>query len=189
MSLKIGRVQKKFLLLLFHKFSMGIYFPLRRRAETLRRIDREWEAVRAETLRHAIAALYRNKLIHMKELADGRLEITLSDRGKKRALTYQLDEIRIQSPGSWDGRWRLVMFDIPKSKKNIRNPFRFHLKKMGFYQYQKSVFVHPFPCKDEIEFLIEMYGIRPHVRQLTVAELDNDLHLKKIFGDAGLQVR
>ena len=41
--------------------------------------------------------------------------------------------------------------------------------------------MYPLLCKNEIDFLVEFYGIRPYVRQLTVSELDNDLHLKKIF--------
>ncbi len=117
MSYKIGAVQRKFLLLLFHNFSMGIYFPPRRRAEILSRLDREWEAVKAETLRRAIAQLYRNRLVSMKDLPDGSIEIILSDRGKKRALAYQLDEMKIEKAGAWDGKWRFILFDIPRHKR------------------------------------------------------------------------
>jgi hypothetical protein len=41
--------------------------------------------------------------------------------------------------------------------------------------------VHPFNCRDEINFLIELYNIRPFVRYLVIESADNDLHLKHIF--------
>lgn len=89
--------------------------------------------------------------------------------------------MKIQEPKHWDGKWRMVLFDIPSSMKKLRDNFRFHLKRLGFYQYQKSVFIHPYPCQEEIDFLLELYSARRYVRQLVVSEIDNDLHLKKIF--------
>ena len=41
----------------------------------------------------------------------------------------------------WDGKWRIVVFDIPEQKRAIRNLFRRNLKKWGFKQLQKSVWV------------------------------------------------
>jgi DNA-binding transcriptional regulator PaaX len=52
---------------------------------------------------------------------------------------------------------------------------------LRFYQLQKSVFVLPYECRDEIEFLIEFYDIRSYVRQIVAEKIDNELHLKEIF--------
>ena len=89
--------------------------------------------------------------------------------------------MEIKKSAKWDGKWRMVLFDIPDSDKKIREVLRFHLKRLGFYNYQKSVFIYPHNCKDEIDFLIEFYQIRRYVRQLVVSEIDNDFHLRKIF--------
>jgi len=52
---------------------------------------------------------------------------------------------------------------------------------MGFYGFQKSVFVHPHPCAEEIEYIMEFYGARRYVRFIVATEIDNALALKKHF--------
>jgi len=59
--------------------------------------------------------------------------------------------------------------------------FRYHLNQLGFYEFQKSVFVHPYNCKDEIDYLIEFYNLRRFVRFVEADSIDNELHLKKYF--------
>ncbi|MDO8429785.1 MAG: hypothetical protein Q7S73_00250 [bacterium] len=181
MSRGIGIIQKKILILLFKHLSLGLCYTPGQRSRTLRGIDREWKKIEEESLRRAIEGLYKNRLIDMKELVDGRIKITLKDSGNKKVLEYKLEDMNIKKPIKWDGKWRMVLFDIPDSKKKIREVLRFHLKRLGFFQYQKSVFIYPYDCKNEIDFLIEFYQIRPHLRQLVISDIDNDFHLRKIF--------
>lgn len=82
----------------------------------------------------------------------------------------------------WDSQWRIVIFDIPERFKKARNALSLTLKKMGFYPLQKSVFVHPFECADEIDFVIEFWNMRPYVRLVLATHIDNELHLKNHFG-------
>ncbi|HCX28109.1 MAG TPA: hypothetical protein DHI91_03145, partial [Candidatus Portnoybacteria bacterium] len=58
----------------------------------------------------------------------------------------------------------MVLFDIPERQKPARDALRSKLKRLGFFEFQKSIFVHPFSCKDEIEFLIEFFQIKSYVR-------------------------
>ena len=73
------------------------------------------------------------------------------------------------------------MFDVPELKTKVRDTFRMHLKNLEFHEFQKSVFVFPYPAGREIEFLIEFYNSRRYVRQMVATKIDNELHLKKIF--------
>ena len=50
-----------------------------------------------------------------------------------------------------------------------------------FFEYQKSVFVQPYDCKNEIEYIIEFYNIRKYVRFIIADSLDNELHLINHF--------
>ncbi len=50
----------------------------------------------------------------------------------------------------WDGKWRVVIFDVPQEFHNQRNLLRLKLKTLGFYMIQKSVFVFPYPCEEEL---------------------------------------
>ena len=67
--------------------------------------------------------------------------------------------MRINKPKKWDRKWRIILFDIPEKIRKARDVFRYHLNQLGFYEFQKSVFVHPYNCKDEIDYLIEFIYI------------------------------
>src|SRR3989344_4135418 len=53
----------------------------------------------------------------------------------------------------WCGKWYLVMFDVPEIQRNKRVYLRKFLKQIGFYPYQKSVYVFPYECEQEISLI------------------------------------
>jgi len=108
--------------------------------------------------------------------------ISLTDKGKKIAGRFQIDSLKINQPKKWDRKWRIVIFDIAQLKNLQRNAFRGKLKELGFYLLQKSVWIHPFPCKDEIELLREFFGLgQREIRLITAENIENDHFLRKIF--------
>jgi len=52
---------------------------------------------------------------------------------------------------------------------------------LGFYELQKSVWIFPYECKNEIDFIVEFFGLRKYVRFGILESINNELHLKKIF--------
>ncbi len=177
-----GVIQKKILLLLSGGLAIGLSHSPRTAFKLLEGISKEWQDIDRNSLRRAIKSLYESKMIEEKYNKDGTITIVLTDEGKKKTLVYDLDEMKIKKPKQWDKKWRLVMFDIPEDKKKERDGLRFRLKKMDFYEFQKSVFVHPFDCKKEIDFIVELYKIRKFVRFILAEKLDNGFHLRKHFG-------
>ena len=134
-----------------------------------------------EKLSSIFSRLKRQGLIEIKRKGK-QFYISLTDEGKKKAGRFQIDALRIKRPKKWDGKWRLVIFDISEMKKFLRELFRGKLKEMGFYQLQKSVWVHPFDCQAEIELLREFFGLSKNELRLIVAEkIENDKELRKIF--------
>jgi len=67
----------------------------------------------------------------------------------------------------WDGKWRLVIFDIPQELHKMRNAFRRTLKAQGFYMLQKSVFIFPYPCEKDLETTCRELNIDGYVDILT----------------------
>lgn len=181
MSKGLGVTQKKVLLLLFGGLALGLSDSPRRYFKILKAIQKEWQEIDGQALRKAIKSLYESKLITEKQNPNGTITLVLTDKGKQRALTYDLDNMEIKVPRQWDKKWRVVLFDIPEKIKKIRETMRYYLKNLGFYEFQKSVFVHPYDCKDEVDYLIEFYDIRKFVRFIIADSLDNELHLKKHF--------
>jgi hypothetical protein len=116
------------------------------------------------------------------ELPDGSLKIVLKRRGRQIALRYKFNELRIKIPPRWDGKWRLVMFDIPHTKKRAREALRQKLKELGFYQLQKSVFIFPYECANEIDFISEVFEIRNHILLITTNDFEGAEKLKYRFG-------
>ncbi len=181
MAERIGQNQKKILILLLGGLALSLSNSPETYFKVLKEMQKEWKGINREMLKRAIKNLYQSKLIKEKENPDGTVTLILTEKGKERALIYNLDEMKIKKPVSWDKRWRMVVFDIPEKIKWTREAMRRHLKNLGFYEFQKSVFVHPYNCKDEIEYLIEFYDIRRFVRFIIAESLDNELHLKSHF--------
>ncbi|HAJ44538.1 MAG: hypothetical protein UV53_C0001G0021 [Candidatus Azambacteria bacterium GW2011_GWE1_42_9] len=178
---RIGSVNKKVLLLL----SGGLALSLTRRPDTyfriVKNIAKEWKKINERSLRESIKKLYQSKIIDYKENNNGTVELILTDAGKKKILLYDLEKLKIDKPPKWDNLWRLVIFDIPENKKQARMAMSSKLKELGFYPMQKSVFIHPYECKDEIDFVTELFNIVPYVRFLRVKDVDIELDLKNRF--------
>lgn len=82
----------------------------------------------------------------------------------------------------WDGKWRVVLFDIPSEFNRQRNNFRVKLYNMGFYMLQKSVFVFPFPCDEEVARICEHFRISDYVNVIVADSLGGaEDNIKKIF--------
>lgn len=153
----------------------------RRYSRVLRELSREWRRLNRQALYHAIRRLYESKLVDYREQSDGSIEIVLNHEGRRAAFRYQLDAMRIPKPERWDGKWRIILFDIPEKQKRLRDTLRMRLKQLGLIELQKSVFVHPFECRGEIDFLIEFYQARRYVRFVEATHVDTELHLKHKF--------
>lgn len=70
----------------------------------------------------------------------------------------------------WDGKWRVVVFDIPESKRTIRNILRSRLKLWNFTPWQQSVWASKKNITNKLRGLIKELGIEDWV---LVIESDN----------------
>lgn len=181
LELKIGPVMKKVLLLI----EGGLLLGLTRRPDQyfriIKKITKEWRNINEKALRAAIKKLYRSKLIALKETKDGTVSMVLTDNGKKKIVQFNLDKMEIKKPKQWDHLWRQVVFDIPEKEKQGRFALVAKLKELGFYHLQKSVFIHPYECKSEIDFIVEIFKLSPYVRLFTIKETDIELDLRNRF--------
>lgn len=183
---RMGPVMQKVIMLLYGGFSLGLSGKPDRYFRIIKNISKEWEAINRRALRNAIRKLYRSRLVYIQDNNDGTVSMILTEQGHKKALTYDIDSISIKPMKKWDARWRMVVFDVPEKFKKARNSLSLTLKKMGLHRLQKSVFVHPFECKDEVDFVVEFWNVRPFVRYVITHSIDNDFHLRDIFKKKGV---
>ncbi|OHA83136.1 MAG: hypothetical protein A2937_01055 [Candidatus Yonathbacteria bacterium RIFCSPLOWO2_01_FULL_47_33b] len=131
-------------------------------------------------IKQSFVRLEKNGFVK-KKTTKGEEYYSLTLLGSKRAKRYQLDSMKIASQKKWDGLWRLVMFDVPEEKKMARRGINLVLKKLGCVQYQKSVFITPYPCIKEIDFVGECFDARKHIRVITAQNVEGVEQIKKVF--------
>ncbi len=143
-----------------------------------------YELKRAEDRKRffwTIAYLRRKKYIDHRIEKDGTTTITLTEGGRRRALRYKLDDLSLSRPKSWDGKWRIIAFDIPEKKKAGRDALRGKMKELGLIQLQKSLWAWPYECRDEIDFIAEVFEIGHYVHYLVVESITSENFLKYKF--------
>jgi len=129
----------------------------------------------------ALERLKKNRLIILTE-NEGKFKVELTKKGKRKVEEIQFENMKIEKPKVWDKKWRIVIFDIPdKYKRRARDALREKLKELNFYPLQKSVWVCPYPCQKEIQFLCELFDITPCVNIIVADKIYNDIKLRKYF--------
>lgn len=99
-------------------------------------------------------------------ISDEELNIRLTDEGRDKALWAKMKT----NSEKWDGKWRLVIWDIPEKRRLARDLLRFKLKQLGFKMWQQSVWVSKVNCTDVLRDFIRKTGIGDWVM---VVESDN----------------
>lgn len=142
---------------------------------------KNWKKYNPFYLRRAIKRLQKEKLVEISEESDQQV-IKLTQNGKRKIIKYSLAELEIATPKSWDGKWRIVIYDVTSAKHDLRTSFRETLKSLGFLQLQESVFLIPYPCDKEITFLREYYGVGNEVIYIIAHKLENEDIYRDYFG-------
>lgn len=155
------------------------------RDKKLRRIlndqsDKIWFSIDRRHLYNTLNRLHLDNLVEEIKEANNINKIKLTQPGRAKFLKLQLSQLKITTPHRWDKKWRMVMFDIPEQQRVIRDSLRKNLKNLGFLEFQKSVFVYPFPCQDQINFVINCLGISEYVYYVE-SSIFPDSQLRKIF--------
>lgn len=81
--------------------------------------------------------------------------------------------------GKWDGKWYLVVFDIPEKYRRARDNLRRKLYELGFGFIQKSVFISPYNYLSDIKKLAEKNQVQDFIRLMVVTEIDNPKDIVK----------
>ena len=121
------------------------------------------------------------KRINVSENSDGSYNVEITNLGKNLVAKYNLDDLIIKKPEQWDGFWRFCSFDIPGPKKQARQALLSKLKELGFIMAQKSLWTHPFECREELAVIAKAFEVEPYIHFFVAHDLDKDLFLRKKF--------
>ncbi|HEY4509839.1 MAG TPA: hypothetical protein VJC15_02530 [Candidatus Paceibacterota bacterium] len=116
------------------------------------------------------------------EKKNHQIYIRLTEKGRKRAGIYQINDLKIKKAKKWDGKWRLILFDIEELKRIKRDAFRGILKNLGVKPIQQSVWVYPYECRDEIDLLRDFFGLKQkELRYIVTSSIGEDSEWRKEF--------
>ena len=107
--------------------------------------------------------------------------IQITPFGRKQLTKLNFDRLSLPKSKKWDGKWRVVMFDIPESKKKARDALSLKLKRLGFQTMQKSVFIYPFDCRKEIEFTRDYFGLGSCINYIIAEKIEGEKLFRKKF--------
>lgn len=141
--------------------------------------EKDWSKYNLWKLKRSLKRLREQKDVKVAAEA-GILVVKLTRKGKRRALKYKIEELSLNSK-NWDGKWRLIIYDIPRDKSPLRDTFRRFLKKLKLFKLQESVYLTPHECENEIDYLRELVGVGKYVQVLTVTGLENEAVYRKYF--------
>lgn len=82
----------------------------------------------------------------------------------------------------WKGKWFMVTFDVPETQRNKRDYVRKFLNDIGFFPYQKSVYLFPFECKKEIQLIKKIVEGAKYISYIIADEIENEQQAKIFFG-------
>lgn len=133
-------------------------------------------------IKQVVDRLEQRGLITYRKNHLGQRCVSLTNRGQKILQKYELDQLTIKQPRRWDGKYRVIIFDIKEWKRGTRNQLRHWLQHLGFVQLQQSVWVHPYDCGEVIVLLKSHFKLGKEVLFLMVESIENDRWLKQEFG-------
>jgi len=110
----------------------------------------------------------------------------ITQKGRKEIAWNKINDVSKRQTGKWDGYLRIVMFDVPVDKKTTREVIRRKLQNIGFIQEQKSVFIYPFECKEEIDAISYFCSAKKYIKYLVVQIIEGQEEIMQKFIDRGI---
>ena len=121
--------------------------------------------VKKSELALALKRLRERGLIEEELKNEQDIIIKLTSKGRDKAILLMDDSL-----DNWDGRWRIVAFDIPEKRRTVRQLLREKLINWGFRRWQKSVWACRKNCTKQLRDFIKQVDIEDWV---LVFESDN----------------
>ena len=105
----------------------------------------------------------------------------LTKEGKKKVYSLELDSHTGLINTVWDGFWRIILLDLPESRKSERESLRYLLKKANFVCLKNSAWISPYPYEHLFSNIKKDLGLTTEMIIFTTNNIDEVS--QKIFFD------
>ena len=130
---------------------------------------------------HETARRLKHKGLIVFEKKNGRIHMRITEKGKRELAKLRIGAYRIKKPRRWDGRWRIVIFDVRESRRADRARIRRLLLGLHFIRLQDSVWVSPFDCEEVVALIKQEYRLGPSLLYIVAAAIEFDRKLREDF--------
>lgn len=160
----------------------GIAIAAPNALQLLRKFDPTWiDRSPTRRLRSVANQLYRKGYIEW--VSDERKKrMRITEKGKRHLDSAVLSGKRLPRPKRWDGKWRLVVFDIKESRRPTRNKVRSIVRNFGFELLQQSIWVYPYDCEEVIALLKNELKLGRELLYIIADAIEHDKPLRQRFG-------
>lgn len=133
-------------------------------------------------LRRVLKQLEKRQLIDLVRDKE-EVFVKVKDKDNVEIVKYSIKELLDlkKRKKRWEGRWFLVVFDVPEKERIKRYFLRKFLKEIGFYPYQQSVYVFPHECKREIDLIKKIVEGGKYANYIIAESLEKEEFLKEYF--------
>ena len=178
---RIGKTQKIILSAIATAGVISIAILAPNALQAFGMISKTVERKRKYEIKSSLAKLANRNLIEFQKNKNGYTVARLTANGEKILRLAKINNYQIKKPKKWDGKWRVITFDIKEERKSTRNKIRHTLKTIGFRQLHKSVWVYPYDCEDFITLLKADFRIGRDLLYMIVWKMEHEKPLLNYF--------
>lgn len=112
---------------------------------------------------------------------EGKKFLRITQKGRKAFALEQAKVTLKNQKKKWDGRWRMVIFDVPEKRRRVRARLCAVMREIGFARLQDSVWVYPYDGEDFIALLKAELKIGKDVLYAIADTIEQDKNLRRFF--------
>lgn len=123
------------------------------------------------TLKRTLAQMITHQEVLSHETEQG-IFFRITPTGRQKLRSLQLSQNTHIMPLGWDGKWRMILLDIPEQEKEKRHALRYILKKAGFVCLKNSVWISPHPFEHMLENMKQDLGLADEIAIIVTDSVD-----------------
>lgn len=133
-------------------------------------------------IKQSLKRLEKRQLLSLK-IYDSEVVVRILEKGRIEVLKYSLKQLLAYKKKNkkWNRKWFVVIFDVPEKERKKRDYLRSFLFTIGFFQYQKSVYVYPYECKKEITLIKQIVEGGQYIQYIVAQEIEDEAKIKRVF--------
>lgn len=128
------------------------------------------KVLKSEQLKKLIYYLKKNNFIRAENL-NGKKAIVMDKKGFEKITKIYFKTIDQSKTKRKDGKWIMIIFDVPEKWRKSRDLLRSILRNLGYKMFQQSVWVTPYDVSEKTEHLLQMYNLDEFVKIFLIEKI------------------